>query len=324
MGYSLLDYPHTDIVLPDVAEIKSLLEKAKADALTSAENLGIILQHPSTAATDSLVPSMHWKNMDKSEQKVGDNTIMDLEKGVSQEESQEDEEVRNDISLFNSFTELELKDYTKTKTMVTSGSPYVEVLLNNNNKKIVRKSAICWFFGNKCGRLSTDRIQRVRGMTNKSTKRPQTAKHKKTKKTKPSRGDVSIDESTDTDNADVFSVHSDNFSEDFSDSGTDEEENKDKGPIIKPEEYYAVYYDLQWYIGRVIKSDATRSLIKFLTFDLDHYSWPKTPDISEVENKYIFYGPFQLTGSCPFYLKRADEFKINKKYKDLKKQQNIY
>jgi len=187
-------------------------------------------------------------------------------------------------------------------------SSYVKVILNNEQTKIVRKSAICWFFGSKKGRLSTDRIQRVKGMSGGITQNKHNTKivHQKTKcnskkKDTQRKKNTSKDETSDeTSASDQYSLHSDSISDDFSDIENTPEKNgaeiKNSSNIveIKLEAYYAVFYDNRWYLGRIIKTDTFKSTLKFLHFNLDQYFWPKTDDIAEVENKYIFYGPVAL------------------------------
>lgn len=86
---------------------------------------------------------------------------------------------------------------------------------------------------------------------------------------------------------------------------------------IEKEQYYAVYYEEKWYIGRVL--DITQKIkLKFLCEDLDKYVWPKRDDVAEVDSKFVFYGPISLLGNYPFYLKKVDKAEIIKKYKEMK------
>lgn len=48
------------------------------------------------------------------------------------------------------------------------------------------------------------------------------------------------------------------------------------------------------------------------------FVWPKTPDSSVIERKYIFYGPIALVGQEPFDIKRFDNTNIKIQYKDFK------
>lgn len=90
---------------------------------------------------------------------------------------------------------------------------------------------------------------------------------------------------------------------------------------IQNEQYYAVYYDDQWYIGRVISIiDKNRSEMKFLRSCLDNVQWPKVDDIQVVKNQYIIDGPIKLQGNNPFQVKREDILIINSKFKKFKQQ----
>ncbi|CAH2100759.1 unnamed protein product [Euphydryas editha] len=60
------------------------------------------------------------------------------------------------------------------------------------------------------------------------------------------------------------------------------------------EMYYAVYYDLDWYVGRVIDfPDEGLCKVKFLKKVLNNFKWPVHDDIQTVANKFVFYGPGQ-------------------------------
>lgn len=72
------------------------------------------------------------------------------------------------------------------------------------------------------------------------------------------------------------------------------EENETNSENIEIEEYYAVYYDTTFYIGRVIEVFENSAKIKFLKSELDIYKWPKEADIQIVQNEYLFFGPVTL------------------------------
>lgn len=59
--------------------------------------------------------------------------------------------------------------------------------------------------------------------------------------------------------------------------------------------------------------------IKFLREDLENFVWPRSDDIQEIDNKYLFYGPINILGSNPFQIKRYDRISITKIYKKLKR-----
>ncbi|KAF5279100.1 hypothetical protein FQA39_LY05778 [Lamprigera yunnana] len=86
---------------------------------------------------------------------------------------------------------------------------------------------------------------------------------------------------------------------------------------IELEKYYAIQYEEQWYIGRVIsRSEENFYVMKFLKQEMDVFVWPKNinTDISKVHESYIFYGPIDLIGCEPFRIARTDLLTINKKY----------
>lgn len=87
---------------------------------------------------------------------------------------------------------------------------------------------------------------------------------------------------------------------------------------VEIEKYYAVFYEEDWFLGRIIENQ-NGVKIKFLKKDLDQYIWPKNEDMQVVQEKFIFYGPINLLGNSPFFLKRPDKIAILKKYKNLKK-----
>ncbi|KAF5276257.1 hypothetical protein FQA39_LY06606 [Lamprigera yunnana] len=86
---------------------------------------------------------------------------------------------------------------------------------------------------------------------------------------------------------------------------------------IELEKYYAVQYEEQWYIGRVIsRSKENFYVTKFLKQEMDVFVWPKNinTDISKVHKSYIFYGPIDLIGCEPFRIARTDLLTINKSF----------
>lgn len=92
---------------------------------------------------------------------------------------------------------------------------------------------------------------------------------------------------------------------------------KQKGVNLEPEKYYAVYFEDQFYIGRILLTGEVMSTIKFLKHDLDKYIWPRTDDICDVNNQFVFFGPLIL-GNYPFKLSKEVYKKIVTKYKSLK------
>lgn len=89
--------------------------------------------------------------------------------------------------------------------------------------------------------------------------------------------------------------------------------------ILEAEHYYAVYYEDQFYIGRVIVVGDETCTMKFLKSNLDTYIWPRKDDICDVNNEFIFYGPLDL-GNYPFKIPKNITKQISTKYKAMKYQ----
>lgn len=112
---------------------------------------------------------------------------------------------------------------------------------------------------------------------------------------------------------------SDDLSSVESEDDSSLEQIKEKKIDITFESYFAVYYDKNWYVGRVTGKEREKFVIKFLKQNLQKYMWPKIEDIQSVDKKFIFYGPIKLLGNGPFTISRIDLININKIYKDMKR-----
>lgn len=89
---------------------------------------------------------------------------------------------------------------------------------------------------------------------------------------------------------------------------------------LQLEKYYAVYYEDQFYIGRILDLGAEACKVKFLKNNLDTYVWPSKDDICQVNNEFIFYGPLNV-GNYPFRISKEISRTIDKKYKLMKYQE---
>ncbi|KAB0792791.1 hypothetical protein PPYR_14750 [Photinus pyralis] len=93
------------------------------------------------------------------------------------------------------------------------------------------------------------------------------------------------------------------------------------------ERYYAVYYDEDWFLGKVtnISQECDRECdeqivsMKFLRKSLDTFVWPKKDDTDNISSKFILCGPVNLIGSHPFKIAKEDRNKIVKLYKNFKR-----
>jgi len=64
------------------------------------------------------------------------------------------------------------------------------------------------------------------------------------------------------------------------------EEDKDTQQIqLKIESYYAIRYDINWYIGRLLNIENDLCKIQFLKSDLDTFVWLRTDEISFIKKK---------------------------------------
>lgn len=127
-------------------------------------------------------------------------------------------------------------------------------------------------------------------------------------------------DSTEDDDEDEVSLHdssSDQLESDV-DLNTIEEKNKLN---IQLEKYYGVFYDINWYIGRIIEENADDHTfkVKFLMKSLDDLVWPKHQDVQWVKKDFFIYGPIKLLGNDPFQLRRTDLVEIEKRFKEMKK-----
>ncbi|CAH1111599.1 unnamed protein product [Psylliodes chrysocephalus] len=89
---------------------------------------------------------------------------------------------------------------------------------------------------------------------------------------------------------------------------------------VSLEKYYAIFYFEKWFIGRIIEVRPNHFFkVKFLQDSLDYLDWPKKEDVAVVDIKYIFFGPIDMIGSCPFQITQEVRHSICKEYKNLKR-----
>lgn len=348
------------IKFPSEEEIKLILENAKNNARDSAKKLNMIVE------TDVCFENVNLPIVNITRD-ITRNQPIDIidEEDTERETENEDEEITvviedpvesfkddadisdkklidKEISVLEelNFETLNFKDYTGSKCQ---DKTCLTLLLNNGKSITVRKSTLCWFFSEKQGRLSSDRLLRVRGMNVKDTadqnavQKPRQKHFEKVIKSRKSKrlGKKRISKRAETESSsesdkDNISLTSETLSETFSDFDGEcsgecdlECDSASKTDIsIDLESYYAIYYDNMWYIGRITKQSSNMSgsyEVKFLQKDLDEYKWPQKDDVQNVDKTFIFYGPLSLIGSNPFSIRRSDTIQIEKKYKDLKR-----
>ncbi|XP_030753635.1 uncharacterized protein LOC115880545 [Sitophilus oryzae] len=321
--------------LPSVELIKHTIEKAKEDAISSARQFGMEMNTECWLNVDLLTEQIPCSTELEEEEELDDSVIdhknrkieekITLETPLESGLPKEDSDFLQYTSKFDNYDSLQLKDFSGQKKIHKS---CLAVTLNDGKTRILKKSTLIWFFSEKQGRLSTDRLLRVKGMSLKNIQKKKSGiQLNKTLKNKSKRSGRNSklsekqrrkeEDSTSESESDI-SLASEILSEDFSD--LEERSGKTMSNIesISLDSYYAVYYDIQWYLGLVINCKSEKFKMKFLQQDKDIFKWPKKDDIQEVHRRFIFHGPITLCGCDPFTIKRNDLVVINKKYKDFK------
>ncbi|CAG9767012.1 unnamed protein product [Ceutorhynchus assimilis] len=333
--------------LLELAEIEKIIIDAKENARVDANHLGIVVtdEHFSIVHLRENSVRANEETAGNAEEIIEEIIDSDLEIETSSQALEEEymseydlNELEEDLNTLQDIENLNLRDYSGQNKSCDKSSSYIMVTLKNGKQMTVKKSSICWFFSEKQGRLSTDRLLRVKGMssaTSQPTTRPKrkkkihhktAAKRKRTKVTK-SKSRLKLNEAeteTDTETEYISDKSESSGGEFMVDLATEAPRDTPTTEIeteilIETEKYYSVYYDDQWYLGRILNINGSECNVKFLIKQLDAFVWPKQEDIQLVDKQFIFYGPIDLVGSSPFQLKRVDLNKINKLYKDLKR-----
>ncbi|KAF5280410.1 hypothetical protein FQR65_LT03219 [Abscondita terminalis] len=253
------------------------------------------------------------------------------------------EEIRNETIIEDSEERsLDLKDYSQNVKDISQDSIYVKIDLKDKIA-IIKKSSLCWLLNESNGRVSNDRLRRfiISGSTDRTNNskrtKPQTKTRSKKNKTvernsesETNISDTDEDEDVSNENFEEESQMEDgeNYAEDVNSKDNLNDNSLSKLRYtekvleidISLEKYYAICYDTQWYIGRIIAYAGFEQYnIKFLKSELEKFVWPKPDDMDIVLKKYVFYGPIELIGTGPFELKRYDYMNIVKKFKLIKK-----
>lgn len=93
---------------------------------------------------------------------------------------------------------------------------------------------------------------------------------------------------------------------------------------VELEKYYSVYYDDNWYIGRITAYENASDMckIKFLHETDYGFKWPTSEDLQMVNRKFILSGPIELSGNLPFHINYEIRKEIVSLYKKYKKGHN--
>ena len=111
--------------------------------------------------------------------------------------------------------------------------------------------------------------------------------------------------------------------------GTSDKENSEIVSLpsvqIEEERYYAVEFVDHFYYGRALAIDGNMVIFKFLhskqCSGVMQFYWPLSMDIATVNSYCVFYGPVELEGIEPLFVKNHCE--ISKLFSILKKQRNV-
>lgn len=96
---------------------------------------------------------------------------------------------------------------------------------------------------------------------------------------------------------------------------------------LRHEEYYAVFYEEQYFIGRITSIDHknSKATIKFLKeISENSFLWPTKNDVDEVHLFRIFFGPLDLIGNEPFSIDNIVLKKIKTAYRAFKVKSRLY
>lgn len=145
------------------------IEEVRKRAITDAHKFGlepgklscnIPLVNASVDDSDDFVDN---ENDDLYDYVDGTVTIASTQISTSRNLEQDDEFLVEDVSTLSCVSDgyLNMKNYGETTLALSKTSPFTIVADAHGKEIVVRKSSICWFLNKNCGRLSSDRLQRV-------------------------------------------------------------------------------------------------------------------------------------------------------------------
>lgn len=323
---------------PTSDKINTTIKEAVEDAIKTAAEFGMVLESNETLYNISIPAIIETEDEDEITVDQAEDLSEDLSNSDAQENELQGDALPNEfdksdqdsdqefVSQISKLDSLNLKDCSNTKFPEKS---CLTVELANGKIVKVKKSTLCWFFQNKKGRLSSDRLVRVRGMTEQKKRKNTNKQNKlsndlrKNKKTLRKTNEEKSETETETESESLDSsfTNSDEISDENEEKINSDEEYKDL--IIHEEKIYAVFYDEDWYLGRVIEIYPEEVKVKFLRKTIqksnEDFTWAHKHETYNIKKKYLFHGPINLIGNDPFSLKRSDKLQVTEKYKSLKK-----
>ncbi|XP_067203736.1 uncharacterized protein [Linepithema humile] len=171
--------------LPTNDDIYEAIEKARKKAITDAHkfdlepgelncNLPLIVD---ARVDDSKADFFDGENRDENDilydyvdgtRENSTITSASIRASTSRSMEQEDDEfpaedILEDVSTLSCMSDgyLNMKNYGETTLALSKTSPFTIVADARGKEMVVRKSSICWLLNKNCGRLSSDRLQRV-------------------------------------------------------------------------------------------------------------------------------------------------------------------
>ncbi|CAH1104519.1 unnamed protein product [Psylliodes chrysocephalus] len=134
----------------------SAINEALKDAQESATSLGMCNIDPNAFKIADI------RTLQTKAEKIVNKDIFNVNKEpISLENSIPENDKEEINNVFSNLDSSNLKNYTDK--MKRNDTPYLKLSLNNKTEMTVLKSSLCWLYAKKAGRLSVDRIMRVRG-----------------------------------------------------------------------------------------------------------------------------------------------------------------
>ncbi|KAF5282760.1 hypothetical protein FQR65_LT02757 [Abscondita terminalis] len=253
-------------------EIEQTIMEAKENAEHVLSDLGIEIENDEWMNIS--IPNVHDHNKHDELDELKESSSSDV---IYENSNEQSNTHLSDVDLGDTTiieelenVDLNLLDYSDS----TNLSSLVEV---RNKGKVLRikKTTLCWFLDNKDSRLSSDRLQRVKGPKQIKDNNKQTIKKKKKKR---------LESDSDSLEEDHLSPIYDDSEDSETFSDVENISSSKAGDIsLAVEKYYAVAYHDTWYIGRILEANEKESKVKFLKFDLDRMI--KQKNLEEVMKK---------------------------------------
>lgn len=146
-----------------IESIKQVMSQARADARETAEALGM-------KGAENAEYEVHLKSIDSPDftDIVDDEPDIQMH-GDADDDEDDDRPCDAELKILqNRRKPINLPDFSDNNKEVTPEGPTVVVIDSLGNRKVVKKSSLCWFLDNR-HKLSSDRLLRVKQGENKTT-----------------------------------------------------------------------------------------------------------------------------------------------------------